>query len=95
MAKTASVAAIAKTNISVQLAAEDPSRTGLVIQNNVGAVFYVRFGGVASLALFSVVIPANTVYEVPERFVFFLTHGVWATGGGQADAAMVSQAFNV
>lgn len=88
--RTATTTAITKTNQSVLLAAADEGRTGCIVCNNVGAVFYVRFGAAATTALFSVAIQPNTVYKIPRDFVATAIHGVWATSGGQTDAAMVT-----
>lgn len=65
------------------LADKNNGRILLTVYNASTAALYLRLGGTASNAIFTVKIPADGYYEVPKGFNGAVT-GVWASVNGFA-----------
>ena len=77
------VAATVTTNTT--LIAADATRVGLMIYNDSSSVLFILLGaGTESATVFSVPIPANTLFEVPDAFVTMRVSGHWTTATGNA-----------
>lgn len=78
-----SVAATVTANTT--LIAADTTRVGLMIYNDSASVLFILLGaGTQSATVFSVAIPANTLFEVPDAFVAMRVSGNWTTAVGSA-----------
>lgn len=72
------------TNVSasgsnVTLAASNAARVGLLIFHHASATsnLFVKFGATASTSSFTVVVPANTLYELPRPVYTGIVDGIW------------------
>lgn len=73
------------------LIAADSTRVGLLIYNDSTSPLTVLLGaGTQSSTVFSLVIPANTLFEVPPAFVCLRVAGAWATATGNARITAVT-----
>lgn len=78
-----SVAATVTTNTT--LIAADATRKGLTIYNESTSVLFVLLGaGTESSSVYTVQIPANGYYEVPQGFAALRASGHWVTANGNA-----------
>lgn len=77
-------AKIASSTTVQDLVVENGHRTGLYIYNNSTANLFVRIDGDATLTDFSFMIPANTLYEMPNSYFSDRLSGIWATANGFA-----------
>jgi hypothetical protein len=68
----------------VQLLGADASRKGLNIFNASSGALYVAFSAVASLKSYTLQIPPNTLYEMPQPIYTGIMSGIWSNASGNA-----------
>ena len=75
-------AAIDASDTPVDLIAENGNRVGLMIYNASSSKLYVLVGNeslTVSSSLFSFVVPANSLYEMPAEYYTTQCTGIWET----------------
>lgn len=82
---SATVAAVAQSELTVTLLAANTARKGAIIYNNAALPLKVRFGAGASASDFSLELPARAVYELPFPTYTGQITGAWA-GAGEGTA---------
>lgn len=80
---TGTCTSVAASATVVTLLAASASRLGATVHNDGPNNLYLRLGAGASLAAFSVRIPAQGYYEVPYRYTGVIT-GIWDVASGDA-----------
>lgn len=75
----------ATTTANTVIVAASTSRVGLMIYNEGTAPLTILFGtGTQSATVYSLVIPGNTLFEVPDNFCQLRIAGNWTAIGGAA-----------
>lgn len=78
---TATLSQVASSATSGQLLAANASRKGAMIQNTDTNNLYLKFGTTASLTSFTVRIPQNGYYELPQPVYTGRIDGIWDIDG--------------
>lgn len=76
-----SIALSVNSITSTPLYALSNSRKGAIVSNTSGEVLYIRFGDIASDTLFSILMPKDSLYEVPSFAVKSSLHAIKDKGG--------------
>ena len=86
---SAAVSAVAANAAAVTLASSDSTRGGMIIENNAGQTLYIKYGTLASVALYTATVPASGGYwEMPFPIYTGVVSGIWAAA--DAGSAMVT-----
>lgn len=78
---TASLTSLASAATSAQLLAANTSRKGLTLFNTDANGVYVKYGTTASATSFTVLIPTNGYWEMPEPIYTGRIDAIWAADG--------------
>jgi hypothetical protein len=81
---------VASSATVVNLVAENGNRVGLYIHNASTAILYIKVDGDATTTNYTVLIPANALYEMPRRYFTDKVTGIWASVNGQANITEIS-----
>lgn len=69
------------SSASTTLKASNADRKALYITNTDANALYVKFGATASSSSFTVTIPSNGYYEMPQPIYTGVVDGIWAANG--------------
>lgn len=82
--ETATLSNVDDSTSSVTLAAANADRLGLIVYNDSSGDLYLKFGSSASSTSFTVKIPADSYWEMPEPVYTGIVTGAWSTDAGGA-----------
>lgn len=66
------------------LIAENGNRVGLYIYNASSQPLYIRIDATATTTDYTLIIPSNTLYEMPYEYFTDKVSGIWGTADGYA-----------
>lgn len=78
---TATLTSLASSASSAQLLASTAGRKGLILTNTDANQVYVKYGTTASATSFTVIIPANSYWEMPQPIYTGRIDAIWAADG--------------
>lgn len=77
----ASITALASLATSQQLLAANTARAGLILNNTDANGVYVKYGATASATSFTVLIPTNGYWEMPQPVYVGRIDAIWSADG--------------
>ncbi len=87
---SSSVTQVASSASSVTLKASNASRRGLSIFNDSTQTLYLKLGATASTTSYTVQVPSQGFYELPQVVYTGVIDGIWASANGNAYVTEIS-----
>jgi len=81
---TGTLANVSASASNQTLLAANAARKGAMIYNDSSATLYVKFGTTASATSYTVLMPANSYYELPYPVYTGIIDGIWSSATGSA-----------
>jgi hypothetical protein len=78
---SATISSLASSASSAQLIASNTSRKGLLLTNTDANAVYIKYGTTASATDFTVLIPSNYYWEMPQPVYTGRIDAIWAADG--------------
>lgn len=85
----AAISSVNSTDSSTTLIAAEANRIGLTVYNTDTGPLYLKYGATATTSSFTVKIPADGYWEMPNPVYRGIIDGIWTTSG--AGAAVITQ----